>query len=132
MVRRNALAISGVTKLDDSKLVDTDLVQWRELAEAVGKIVIQFEGNSETIGPAQREDLTKAAELARAGSEAGAKLGRQTQIEATGEMFRASLVATALATMNAPPCIIRVAPPKSGAANTISLRLQLLDNGMER
>ncbi len=132
MVRRNAIAISGVTKLDDSKLVDTDLVHWRELAERLEQIVIRFEGTSEAIGPAQREDLAKAAEVAREASAAGAKLGRQTQIEATGEMFRASLVATSLATLNAPPCIIRVAPPKSGATNTISLRLQLLDNGMER
>ena len=109
-----------------------DLARWRELAGQLERIVIRFEGSNEAVGPAQREDLAKAAELAREASAAGAKLGRQTQIEATGEMFRASLVATTLGSLDAPPCIIRVAPPKSGSTNTISLRLQLLDNGMER
>ena len=47
-------------------------------------------------------------------------------------MFRASAVATMLATMDGPPCIVRVAPPKVGSTNSISLRLQLLENGPER
>ncbi len=131
-MRKKARAVPGITNLDDSKLIDLDLARWRDCADKVEKIIIRFEGAGEAIDPAQREELTKAAEIAREASEAGVLLGRQTQIEATGEMFRASVVATMLGKMQAPPTIIRVAPPKSDSPNAVSLRLQLLDNGLER
>ena len=131
-LRRNALAIPGILKLDDSKLVDADMTRWRDLADRIEKIVIQFEGNGETLGQTQREDLARAAEIAREAAKVGTQLGRQTQIEATGEMFRASAVATMLTRMDAPPCIVRVAPPKVGSENSISLRLQLLDTMPDR
>jgi hypothetical protein len=131
-MRRNALAVPGIGKLDDSQLIDLDLVRWQDCANEVEKIIIRFEGAGEGMGPPQREELARVAEIARAASDSSAKLGRQTQIEATGEMFRASVVAAALGSLNAPPCIIRVAPPKSDSPNAVSLRLQLLDGAPQR
>ena len=132
LFRRNARAIPGVAKVDDAKLIDTDLLRWHELAGRVEAILIRFDGNGEAIGPAQREEVAKAAAIAREAVDPATKLGRQTQIEATGEMFRASVVATALNALDAPPAIVRAGPPKSGATNTVSLRLQLLDSARER
>ena len=132
LFRRNARAVPGIAKVDDAKLIDTDLLRWHELASRVEAILIRFDGNGEAIGPAQREEVEKAAAIAREAVDPATKLGRQTQIEATGEMFRASVVATALNALDAPPAIVRAGPPKSGATNTVSLRLQLLDSARER
>jgi hypothetical protein len=131
-LRRTARGVAGVTNVDETRLVDADLARWRELAARVEATVIRFDGNSEAIGLAQREVIANCAAIAREAAAAGAKLGRQTQIEATGEMFRASVVATALNALDAPPAIVRAGPPKAGAANTVSLRLQLLDGERER
>lgn len=129
--RANARSVPGISRIDDSKLTDEDLVRWRDLARRVDAILIRFDGSSEAIGPVQRDEVAKAAAFAREAAESGAKLGRQTQIEATGEMFRASVVATALSALDAPPTIVRAGPPKSGATNAVSLRLQLLDGARE-
>lgn len=130
--RRNARAVPGIVKVDDAKLIDSDLQRWQELADRLEAILIRFDGNSEVIGPAQREEVAKAAAIAHEASEAATNLDRQSQIEATGEMFRASVVILALSALDAPPAILRVGPPKAGAANTVSLRLQLLDGARER
>src|SRR5262249_1274594 len=54
-LRRTALSIPGIMKLDDSKLVDADLTRWRELADRIERIVIQFDGAGETLGQSQRD-----------------------------------------------------------------------------
>lgn len=130
--RQNARAVPGIAKVDDAKLIDLDLERWQELSGRLEAILIRFDGNSEAIGPAQREEVAKAAAIAREAVDVATKLGRQTQIEATGEMFRASVVVLALSAPDAPPAILRAGPPRSGAANTVSLRLQLLDGARER
>ena len=132
LFRRNARGVAGVAIVDEAKLVDTDLLRWRELAGRIEAIVIRFDGTDEALGPVQRAELAKAAAVARDAADAAKSLGRQTQIEATGEMFRASAVVTALNALDAPLAIIRVGPPKSGAMNTVTLRLQLLDSARER
>ena len=132
MLHVKARSVPGITKLDDSQLADIDLRHWRELAEKIEATTIRFDGTTEALGAAQREELAKVAALAREAADAGKQLGRQTQIEATGEMFRASAVVTALASLNAPAATMRVAPPKSGSTNSVSLRLQLLDGARER
>lgn len=132
-LRRNARAIPGVVRLDETRLIDQDQSRWRELAKEVESVAIVFGGEEETLAPAQREELAKAAKLAIDAAAASARFNRGTQIEITGEIFRASAVATALGTTpGVPPVVTRGAPPRSGQTDTVTFRLLLTETNLAR
>lgn len=132
-LRRNARAIPGVVRLDESKLVDLDQSRWRELAREMETIMIRFDGTDDALGAAQREELARAARLAIDAAAASSRFGRGTQIEVSGELFRASAVANALGTTaGVPPAVTRAAPPRAGTEDTVSFRLLLTEANLAR
>lgn len=132
-LRRNARAIPGVVRLDESKLIDIDQARWRELAREMEAVMIRFEGTEDSLGQAQRDELARGARLAIEAAAASARFGRGTQIEVTGELFRASAVANALgATAGVPPAVTRAAPPRAGKEDTVSFRLLLTEANLTR
>lgn len=131
-LRRNARAIPGIVRLDETQLVDVDQARWRELAKEMESIMIRFVGEDDTLAPGQREELNRAAKIAIEAAAASARFNRGTQIEVTGEIFRASAVAGALgATPGVPPAVTRAAPPRAGQStdqtDVVSCRLLLTE-----
>ncbi len=128
-MRRNARAVPGVARVDETRLVDADLSAWRELAARAESVTVRFTSSDDALAPAQREEIVRVAVIAREAAEAAQLLGRGTQVEVSGELFRASAVASALSsTAGVPPTVVRAAPPATGSTDAVSFRLLLTDS----